>query len=1004
MNITVPQTIQTKTELEELSDVKYIMVSPESSLLCVGLKQDGVLGAYCMTLDTMRIDWKTVMNLLSITEFPKKFKVEKGKTYNGQELFSFILPEKLNRAGKNDGKDVQIVNGQMKSGILNKSFLMDGAVNSLIQLILDVCNAEEARMFFDNSQKLINMFNMHNGFSVGIGDTYVAPNIVIQVNELKNTEMMKIEHMITSYENNPNTMDTNIFENSLRDTLSNVGTTAHKLVSDNLPIANRLSIMATAGSKGNPINTGQMIVFMGQQILEGKRIQRKAEHRSLAYFPRDDDRAEARGFISRSFLYGMTYPQFVFHNMTSREGLIDTAIKTADTGYIQRKLVKLFEDILINYDNTLRLSSGLLLQFVYGDTGANTVSQYKYIIDMIKMGDSDIAKRFKFTADELKSVEFPGSVNDTYYNWIIQFRDIIRQSQFKTYLEYKAFNRYVEFMLPVNINRIIETAKNQPHNGKKLQPEYVLMRLREIIDHEHMQLVCVSKTATLENSMKLHDEMIVKTSLSLALHNAFAPKRCIIEYKLSKENFDDAMDEIIANYQKNLVEAGENVGIIAAQSTCHPLTQMTLNTFHKSGTGARLSLTQGVPRMKELLSLTKQIKTPQMTVYLDKENSKNKDVSSRIAAYIKHTSIGHIRDRIDVYYDPISTGKDSFAERDSVGEPFYTHATSTGCQVNINELPWLMRIEFNREKLLMKDVTLLDIQTRFCQMWESRYQDIKKIHNKNEKAVLNNITRCGIVSNTDNDDVPVLHIRFDMIVPSIDMINMFIEEVIDNFKIKGLRGIADINSMGEESCVNYDAPDHALDTSAKEYVIYTDGINLEELRYLNGIDINRTVCNDVMQVYEVFGVEAARHVLACEIASAVNGSSGTLNYHHLSVLVDLMSRDGFLISIDRHGIGRIESSALGKVSFEKPVEQLLTAALFNEVDNVSGVSARIMTGNVVRGGTGMCELMMDSDMLEKSEYVEMEHGVEYDIIGQSDEILIDDISKKIEVNTFIPME
>lgn len=1003
MNITVPQTIQTKTELEELSDVKYIMVSPESSLLCMGLKQDGVLGAYCMTMNTTKVDWKTVMNLLSITEFTKEVKIEKGKTYTGLELFSFILPEKLNRAGRGDGKDVKIINGQMIEGILTKQYLMDGAVNSLIQLILDVCDAEEARKFFDNAQKLVNMFNMHNGFSVGIGDTYVVPKIVKQVDDLKNNEMIKAEHMITAYENNPYAMDQDIFENTLRDTLANVGTTAYKLVSENLDTTNRLNIMATAGSKGNNINTGQMIVFMGQQILEGKRIQRKVEHRSIAYFPRDDDRAEARGFISSSFLYGMTYPQFVYHNMTAREGLIDTAIKTADTGYIQRKLGKLFEDVIVNYDNTLRLSSGLILQFVYGDTGANPVSQYRYIIDMIKMGDADIAKRFKFTDDELRSTGMTKESNDSYYNWILNFRNFIRRSQFKSYMDYKAYTKYVEFMLPVNINRIVETVRNQKHTGAKLEANYVIKRLHELIDHNNMHLMCTANTASLDTSYKLADEMLVKTSLCLAIHNAFAPKRCIVEYKLSKENFDDAMNEIIINYQRNLVEAGENVGIIAAQSICHPLTQMTLNTFHKSGTGQRASLTQGVPRMKELLSLAKQIKTPQMTVYHDVTNRKNKDMSSRIAAYIKSTTIGHIRDKIEVFYDPISTGKDSFAEHDGVGQAFYTHAASTGCVVNINELPWLMRIEFNREKLLLKDVTLLDIQSRFCQMWENRYHDIKKLHNKNEKMVLNNITRCGIVSNSDNDEVPVLHIRFEMAKPTIDMINMFINDVIDNFKIKGLSGISDINSVGEESCVNYDTPDNSLDTNAKEYIIYTSGINMEDIRYINGIDINRTQCNDVSQVNSIFGIEAARHALACEISSAVNGSSGTLNYHHLSILVDLMARDGFLISIDRHGIGRIEASALGKVSFEKPVEQLLTAGLFNESDNVNGVSARIMTGNVMRGGTGMCELMMDTDMLEKSEYVESVQGVEFDIVGQSEEILIDDISSKKGVSTFVPI-
>lgn len=1003
MNIYVPQCIQTKVELEELSDVKIVMVSPESSYLCVGLKQDGVLGAYCMTQDDIRIDWKSVMNLVAGVELPKQVVIEKNKIYTGHELFSCILPERINKSNGGQKNNPQINFGKLVSGSLKKAFLADGQSQNLIQLVLDEYDANEARRFFDNAQRLVNSFMLFNGFSVGVGDTFISKELNKQVEQLKETELLKSDIFITSYENNPSVMDADTFEATLQATLGNVGNTASSLVNNSLPLTNRINIMSgnCSGSKGSVSFTGQMIVFLGQQIFEASRIKKKSDKRSLAYFPRDDDRACARGFIQNCFLNGMNYSEFVFHNMTAREGLIDTAIKTADTGYTQRKLVKTMEDIHVGYDNTLRSSSGSIIQFVYGDTGANTVSQYKYTIDVLGMNNSDVEKRYKFTQDELKFNNFSSTDNDKYIEWFMGLRDRIRYTQVKAHIDVTTFKKYMDFMLPVGIYRIVDLVKNMKHSGKKLTPNYIIERLSELITHKNLHLACVAHNATIDKSFKLKDEMISKTSLCLAIHNAFAPKRCIIEYGITEEEFDIAFKEIVMSYRKNIVEAGENVGILAAQSIVHPLTQMTLNTFHQSGVGARGSITQGVPRMKELMSLAKAIKTPRMIMYMSKENLRNKEIANRVAAHIKQTTIGHLRDRIDVYYDPNPTEAGGFMEVDHVGKPFTIHTTSISCQSSVSDLPWLMRIELNREKLLLKDVTLLDIQSKFCNMWETRHNDIKKM-SKDEKMVINHVVRCGILSNSDNDDVPIIHIRFDMNEPSIDVMHKFIEVIIDPFKIKGYYGVNEIDGIEEESYVSFDTPNGSIE-SLKEFVVYSAGINMTDIRYMNGIDQNRALCNDVIQIYELFGIEAARSMLMYEITTVVNSAGSMLNYHHLSILVDLMTRDGFMISIDRHGIGRTDAALLSKVSFEKPIEQLLNAAVFNEHDLMKGVSARIMVGNVIKGGTGMCEVLMDSDMIEKSEYVEHPGEIQRDIIGTSDENLVDDIMHKERINMFIPM-
>jgi DNA-directed RNA polymerase II subunit RPB1 len=344
----------------------------------------------------------------------------------------------------------------------------------------------------------------------------------------------------------------------------------------------------------------------------------------------------------------------------------------------------------------------------------------------------------------------------------------------------------------------------------------------------------------------------------------------------------------------------------------------------------------------------------------------SKEMSKKVASHIKFTTLGHIKDKITVYYDPEAQKKGGFMEQDNATNIYYTHnPNKNSCQAEINNLPWLMRIELNREKMLDKEVTLLDIKSKFCNSWEKRYAD--KNIKKEEKYVLDRISQLSLSSNTDNDKTPTLHIRFEMTDYSIALVNAFIDQIIDKFKLKGIPSINAISAIDHEPTLVTDGPDHLLEKK-NHYVIYTQGVNLYDIRYINGIDIYKTMSNDVIAMYDTFGIEAARSTLAREIYFAYDRAGASVNYHHISLLVDLMTRDGHLTSIDRHGMNKSDVDPLSRASFEKTVEQLITAGFFGEVDHMKGVSSRIMSGLVIKGGTGLCDVILDTDMLEKSEY------------------------------------
>ena len=427
---------------------------------------------------------------------------------------------------------------------------------------------------------------------------------------------------------------------------------------------------------------------------------------------------------------------------------------------------------------------------------------------------------------------------------------------------------------------------------------------------------------------------------------------------------------------------------------------MTLSAFHHAGIGKVSATTGGVPRIKEILSLSKRIKTPQMIITLDDKYMNSRDMANKIGSYIKYITIAQLRKQIDVYYEPDPFAKDGFREKDNVYDVFYGHNPSKhSCQSDISNLPWLMRIVFDREKLLEKEVTLLDIKSKFCNAWEKRFSDIKTAK-KEERAIFDKVTQCAILSNTNNDDIPIIHIRFDMAEIDYTTINEFIDTIVDKFKLKGITSITE-SSVVEERLLKYNE-DGGVDKT-NHYQIYTSGVNLYDIRYIIGIDIYKTICNDIVEIYDTFGIEAVRSAIIHQIIDVFVGAGKPLNYQHLSILAEIMTADGHLLSIDRHGMRKSTADPLPAASFEQTVDVLLHAAFFGETDHMKGISSRIMAGQVIKGGTGLCDLILDTDLIEKSQFIE-DIGQKY--IKTYNEIttssIIADVINKEETDIFIP--
>ena len=961
MNLFAPQSEQARVELMMLADIKNHIISPKDSKPIVNLKQDALLGSYKFTSDENVMSWKETMNMLAYTSIVNKLisgeeKIEK-RDYPGREVFSFLIPKKVNSTNSN----TVIKNGMIEKGILSKSELA-GSKNSIIHLIIDSYDKHMAAQFMDDVQRLTNSWLMKiYGFTVGLGDAIIDPAIVQEVEAYNKKKIMEIYNLITQVEND-HYFERKSFEEIVFRELNNIMSYQAKTIMSKLDIKNNFFVQIKSGSKGKDVNVGQIIGVVGQSTFEGKLMQKKLNKRTLPHVAKQDDSAQARGFISDPFISGVKATEFFYHNMDGRSGMIDTAIKTADTGYMQRKTIKATEDVYQAYDSTVRNSSNGIVQLIYGDSAFDTSNQMQLKSKLILMDNKEVAEKYLFTKDECKKFKINTKWNDSFYQTIIETRDHLRYIQRRATCDSKII--VDTFHLPFNLSRVISYYTNQQKVNKDTPtPDEILSAIEIWLDYKNTRLIACKNTDTI----KIRNQTTHKTLLRLLLLEYLAPRRIMVEYGLSKKTFNLLLEDLLRSFNMNIVQPCEMVGILAAQSIGEPLTQFTLNTFH--GTSDVVTNMSAMGRFKELISFTKSIKNPFMKIYLTEDIKYNETKARMLANMIENTMFKDIVLGTEIYFERNYKDKMSIHNRDKMDDNSKNifFVSSSLKNVSLISLPWVFRFILNKEMMWEKNVTLLMIKTQFMNFWNSTYVDLKGFRKK-EKGIVAFVNNLCILSNDESDDTLIVHIRFDFNDYNYPQIIDILNVVINTFKVKGLQGIEKVYCDKELEKTFDKETGKVIETY--EYVITSKGTNLSDIYFLDGVDNTRTITNDVYNISNLFGIEATRNLLFKEINSIFSNQGQDINYQHVAILVDIMVQTGTVTPVNRYGINKLDTDPLSRASFEKTIEQLIQAAVFQEKDKISSVSSRIIAGRVINGGTGMMDILIDTKKLENTEFVE----------------------------------
>ena len=483
MNLHGPQDEESQAELIHLAAVPKQIISPANNNSIIGIFQDSLLGCYRFTRENIKFTSRQAMNLLMYYDNPNidLFKKKNNKSISNFDLLTQILPPlsaKFNNGqfGSNENKKtsnnvIEINNGEYIRGQMDKKTLGSGS-KGLIQRIFNDYDYQKSEKFIDDLQAIVTEYMKLSSYSVGISDL-IADNetnqkIINTVNNKKRDIYNLIDQLhLSVFENNTGKSNKVEFEAQTNSILQTAADEAGSIGRKQLSKDNRFVIMNKAGSKGSIINIAQMISCLGQQNVDSGRIPYGYSDRTLPHYSKFDDSPEARGFVENSFIQGLTPEEVYFHAMGGRTGLIDTAVKTSQTGYIQRRLIKGCEDLKIAYDMTVRNNKNKIIQFSYGDDNISTMKVESQNLPIVNMSTEELYAHFQIP--DITSTTSLNYTKKTIANMKKQKKKLIAKTKeiikFMTEKKHIIVDNVFKFQnnsnvhVPVHFNRIILNIK-----------------------------------------------------------------------------------------------------------------------------------------------------------------------------------------------------------------------------------------------------------------------------------------------------------------------------------------------------------------------------------------------------------------------------------------------------------------------------------------------------------------------------------------------------------------
>lgn len=1026
MNMHFPQNENARAEAFNLANTDSQYLTPTSGAPVRGLIQDHISAGVWLTNKDSFFTREKYQELIYasirpedghssgnkiLTVPPAIFKPE--PLWTGKQIITTILLniKPLNMPGinlvsknkiKNDywskdsqENDVIFRNGELICGILDKS-QYGASKYGIVHSLHEVYGDDVAGKSMSVLGRLFTTYIMMTGFTCGMDDL----RLTAEGNQWrydilsKNQEAGRLAAAeVANLDKDTKATDPEFkkrLEEILRDdnklaildavTMSKVNAITSEVVSTCVPGGtmkkfpyNSMQSMALSGAKGSNVNVSQIMCMLGQQALEGRRVPVMVSGKTLPCFKPFDTQARAGGYIKDRFYSGVRPQEYYFHCMAGREGLIDTAVKTANSGYLQRCLTKQLEGVTVNYDNTVRNSDGALVQFVYGGDAIDTtkeshMNQFEFFLDNYN------ALLQRYSPSNIDNLDAEEAI---YYSKKMK-KHLKKQGKVAHYEE---SDKYDPTISVYNPSRYLGSVSDKFEE-----------KLEKFID-THPQLFVSSKESK--------------------------------EGGITSKKFKALMQ---LKYMRSVINPGEAVGIIASQSVGEPSTQMTLNTFHFAGHGAA-NVTLGIPRLREIvMTASASIKTPQMTLpvledvddssaeafcksvtkinfseFIDdveviettadasagsnavrsyeikirffdsKDYHEEYDISKEeLELVVRRTFISQLENTIikelkkqrknNAQLPDISVAVSAAEARggklaseegsDEVVEKRKTKQSVSYDEPDEEELDAMREAEKSDEDMLDMSASEASEEEEEDDEDAMEVDQVKKAK-KNLDSALSNRSRIRqqevIISHTfvtqydfDDENGSWCDVKFELSADTqkLLMVNI-VEEVCKSCVVRQVTNIG--------RCL--------FPQGGEKRELVTEGVNFQAMwEHDSFVNVNDIRSNDVAAVLKTYGVEAARNTIVNEINRVFSTYAISVSSRHLDLLADYMTREGSYLAFNRQGIDSCTSSFM-KMSYETTCQFLTKAVLNSDREELDSPSARLVMGKLNKAGTGSFDLL-----------------------------------------------
>ena len=487
MNLHLPQTEEARAEAIELMGLRHNLVTPRNGNPLIAAMQDFITASYVLTQKDVFLDRSELCQLLAGLsdaklrfDIPSPSIVKPTALWTGKQVISCLLRPRLgdnaseisfkriNLEGKTktySGRNLDMCHmdgwllvreGQLLMGTLDKSSVGGDSKASIFYVLLREFGSQYTIDCMTRLSKLCARYLGSRGFSIGIDDVTPGPRLRRRKEELVDAGYTECDRNIEAFKRGelalqPGCSADQTLESVLSGILSRIRDDCGQLCLQELSRFNAPLIMQWCGSKGSRINVSQMVACVGQQIIAGSRIPDGFQSRSLPHFPHGSKTPAAKGFVQASFYSGLSPTEFFFHAVSGREGLVDTAVKTAETGYMQRRLMKALEDLSTQYDGSVRNSTGGIVQFVYGDDGLDPalmegdgqpLNLARLLLSISNSNDLATERETDLKIKEISESFIPANWNGAFKALVTDFVG----KNHKTFLNCKQIERFIQLI------------------------------------------------------------------------------------------------------------------------------------------------------------------------------------------------------------------------------------------------------------------------------------------------------------------------------------------------------------------------------------------------------------------------------------------------------------------------------------------------------------------------------------------------------------------------------